>query len=328
MKEKSKTVVKNVEEDIDSLFEEIETSDVQRTKEAMAQGRNPAFLQLKKKQTVRVVMLPYKPNPKNTFVTYEKLGFFNKSENTYVELGLSPRSKGIRRDPVSTLQWETYNAAKKAGDENAQKRSYDLLPKREEMVNVLILEDSDNPDNVGTVKVLKYGAALNSDGQPISVIYSKIRDGVFGAKKEKIGKRAFLTTKFPEVRPLVISVKEKGGFNDYSDTSFDDAEEHNFTTEEIEEFYSQCYDLEQFVPELKSNEELQQLLNDFWFQTDAAKEDEVDDDDVDDDDQPTSIPDKKPSAAEKLKAKMAEKNKQKADEVDSMLDDDDFNLDD
>lgn len=338
MKNNKVNKVQEADDEIDDLFDQIESEEKKKESKALATGKNPAFLTFTKNQTVRGVILPYRPSPTDTFVTYEKVGFFLKAENLYVDLGLSPKSKGVRNDPVAKAQWDMFDAARKVGDETKKKKSYDLLPKREELVNFLVLEDTATPANVGTVMVLKYGAAINKDGEPVSVIYSKIREAIFGDKKEKIGQKAYLTKKFPVIRPLVIKVKEKGGFNDYTDTSFDDAEEHNFTNEEINEFYDQCYDLRTFVPELKPNSELTELLNQYWYQTDIGSQDDVPDDDDIDISEPEETPVAKTapkSAKDKLREKAQAKEKEaaksapKVDEVDDMIGDfdDDFDID-
>jgi len=331
---KTKTKNDNVKEtdELDELFDQIEQGEEEKTKQFSAGSSD--FLKLVKGQTVRGVLLPYKKNPKNTFVTYEKIGFFNRDLNTYVDLGLFPKSKGVRNDPVSKIQWNIFDNARKTGNEEAKKESYKLLPQREELVNFLILEDSANEENVGTVKVLKYSARMNKDQEPISAIHSKIKDGVFGSKKEKIGNKAFLFAKSSIIRPLVIKTKDKGGYNNYDDTSFDDAEEHEYTPEEIAAIHDACFDLEQFVPELKSNEELQSLMDQYWYQTDATKADEEDiEEDIEDDIDTTPVKKTKvalkTTISEKTKVKEETKSKPK-DQIDEMIDsfdDDDLDLD-
>lgn len=315
-------------DELDDLFNQIEQGEEEKNKKA--QYGSSEFLKLVKGQTVRGVLLPYTKNPKNTFVTYEKIGFFNKEVGEYVDLGLFPKSKGVRNDPVSKIQWKTFDEARKNGDEAGKKESYKLLPQREEMVNFLVLEDSANAENVGTVKILKYSARLNKDQEPISAIYSKIKEAVFGSKKDRIGNKAFLY-KNPVIRPLIIKVKDKGGYNNYDDTSFDDSEEHGYTPEEIKAIYESCYDLEQYVPELKTNEELQQLMDKYWYQTDATKvdEDDLDFDDSEQEEEPapkkTKVP-LKTTVSEKKKTTQKETVKDEIDDMIDDFDDDDIDL--
>lgn len=237
-------------------------------------------LTLKKKctYTVRLILV----DPDNTFVTYKEVGFNSRIDNSFVYGGRSPSDAGLKEDAFKNAQWKHYKDAKDAGDEAEQKASYKLIPQRKQLVNAyLVSVDGDDPEakeKIGKVVVLRYPAQIDKTGAPISDIFKRIHSAVFGDMSKKIGSKAFdLSAKG---KSLIVKVTEKGGYNNYSETQFDDMEDIGLSQEQIVDILSSAHDLKEFVPDVKSQEEIENILAKHWYGESASVDDEMDDEPV------------------------------------------------
>lgn len=286
--------------DLDNLLNKLNEEEVAKKNNRENVGkRDENFLSFKAGNAYTVRLLPNVKNPLKTFTDYEEYGFPSVTGQGYIYAGRTARSIG-RKDIIKELQWKTFSEGRDSGDVPKKERSYKLFPQEKEMVNVYVVNDPVDPENNGTVKILRYSAKTNKDGEPTSPLFKKIKKGVF--EKPQIGKKAFDLS--DKGRNLIIDVSENsGGWNDYSESEFDDASDLGLSEAEIAEILEQTFDLEEFIPEVKSDEEITKLLNEHWYGTvvydtetetdtetdtdeipmDFSKDDEVDvDDDVDD----------------------------------------------
>jgi|TARA_R110000787_G_scaffold336_8_gene1264 hypothetical protein len=253
-----------------------------KERESSSSSSDENFLSLKKGNTYLVRLLPNRANPATTFADYEEYGFTSVTGSGYIYAGRTPSSMG-RKDMVKDLQWATYSKGKEANDEALMKRSYTLFPQKKEMVNVYVIDDPTNPDNNGTVKVLRYSSKVNKDGVPTSPLYAKIQDSIFGDEKGDIGKKAFDLT--GNGVNFAIKVEEnQGGWNDYSKSNFKFPNDIGLSEAEISEIYESTLDLETFIPEALSDEKLKALLDQHWYgNASASVNEEVElSDDTDD----------------------------------------------
>lgn len=269
--------------DLDSLMNTVTEKEVQKKeRETSSSTADANFLSLKKGNTYLVRLLPNQANPANTFADYEEYGFTSVTGSGYIYAGRTPQSVG-RKDMVRDLQWATYSKGKEANDEATMKRSYTLFPQKKEMVNVYVIDDPSNPENNGTVKILRYSAKVNKEGVPTSPLYGKIQDSIFGDERDDIGKKAFDLTGAGVT--FAIKVEEnQGGWNDYSKSSFKFPSDLGLSEAEIAEVYESTQDLEEFIPEALTDEALKALLDQHWYgNTTASPADEVElDSDTDD----------------------------------------------
>jgi hypothetical protein len=234
-------------------------------------------LTLKKKCTYTVRLLPNIKDIDNTFVTYKEVGFNSRIDNSFVYGGRSPSDAGLKEDAFKNAQWKHYKDAKDAGDEAEQKVSYKLIPQRKQLVNAYLInvegDDPEAKEKIGKVVVLRYPAQIDKTGAPISDIFKRIHSGVFGDMSKKIGSKAFdLSSKG---KSLLIKVTEKAGYNNYSETQFDDMEDLSLTEEAITGILVNTHDLKEFVPEVKSKEEIEDLLAKHWYGDSASVDDEM-----------------------------------------------------
>lgn len=262
-------------EDIINQVKAVEETKIQ--KEKGGYKGDPRILKFKKNNTYTLRLIPYIKDVNNTFVTYKEVGFKSRVDGSYVYGGRSPQDAGIKDDPFKATQWEHYSKAKEAGDEVEQKASYKLLPQRKQAVNAYLVsvegDDADAKEKIGEVVAVPYPAQVDREGNPISDIYKKIHSAIFGDMSKKIGAKALDLSE--KGRSLIIKVTEKAGFNNYSETAFDDAESLGLNENQIREILNSAHDLTEFIPEVKSKEEIQNLLDKHWHGTSATPDDEM-----------------------------------------------------
>lgn len=268
-------------EDILNQVKSVE--EVKNQKEQGGYKGDPRVLAFKKNCTYVVRLLPNIKDVNNTFVSYKEIGFTSRVDGTYVYGGRSPLDANLKDDPFKATQWEHYSKAKERGDEVEQKASYKLLPQRKQLVNAYLVsvegDDAEAKEKVGTVVAVKYPAQLNKEGLPVSDIFKRIHGAIFGDMSKKIGTKALdLSAKG---KSLIIKVTEKAGFNNYSETMFDDAEDLGLDSKKITEILNNVHDLNEFVPTVKPVEEIKQILDQHWFGVSAASEDEMEEEDDD-----------------------------------------------
>jgi len=263
-------------EDIINQVKAVEETKIQ--KEKGAYKSDPRILKFKKNCTYVVRLLPNIKDVNNTFVTYKEVGFKSVLDGAYIYGGRSPQDAGIKDDLYKSTQWDHYSKAKERGDEVEQKHSYKLLPQRKQLVNAYLVsvegDDSDAKERIGEVIVIPYPAQVDREGNPISDIFKKIHSAIFGDMSKKIGTKSLdLSAKG---RSLIVKVTEKAGYNNYSETSFDDAEDLGLDDKQISEILNKVYDLNEFIPAVKTKEEIKVILDKHWFGTSASVDDELD----------------------------------------------------
>lgn len=267
-------------EDIISQVKQVEDAKIQKEKGGFK--GDPRLITFKKNCTYTFRLIPNIKDVNATFVTWKEVGWKSVIDGTYIYGGRSPQDAGIKEDLYKSTQWESYSKAKERGDEVAQKASYKLLAARKQAVNAyLVAVDGDDPESkekVGTVVALKYSAQVDKAGTPLSDIYKRIYGAIFGDMAKKIGTKALdLSAKG---KSLIIKVTEKAGFNNYSETMFDDSEDLGLNDKKIKELYDSVHDLNEFVPELKTTEEIRKLLDTHWHGVNASHDDELDESDI------------------------------------------------
>lgn len=280
----SKTTSKS--SDLEAMLEAISAKEEKIKKQESNGFQDENILSFKSGNTYLVRLLPNKETPNDTFVYYEETGFQSITGSGYIYAGLSPRSVG-KPDITNDIQWKLYNESKAKGDEAGMRRSYSLFPQRRMLANVYVINDPVNPENNGTVKVLRCSAKLGKDGQPSSPLFSKIQTAILGEDREQIGIKAFLLTDQGVNFRIKVKLNE-GGWNDYGDSMFLFPSDLGLSAEEIEEIQGQIKDLNSFVPEMKTPSELKTLMDEHWHgkvgashqeESELSNEDEPEDED-------------------------------------------------
>ena len=301
-------------EDIINQVKAVEETKIQ--KEKGGYKGDPRILKFKKNCTYVLRLIPYIKDVNNTFVTYKEVGFKSPVDGTYVYGGRSPQDAGIKEDLFKKTQWDHYSKAKERGDEVEQKASYKLLPQRKQAVNAyLVSVDGDDPDakeKIGDVVAIPYPAQVDREGVPISDIYKKIHSAIFGDMSKKIGAKALDLSE--KGRSLIVKVTEKAGYNNYSETTFDDAEDLGLSESQIREILNSAHDLSEFIPEVKPQDEIQKILDKHWFGTSASPDDELEEEE----EEVTVSPKKKIDLTTKPEDDEIPMGKSKSDDLDDL----------
>jgi len=253
--------------------------------ETKSSGNN-AFkdiLKMEKGKTYEVRLIPNLSSPKDTFFHHFTHGWESFATGQYIS-ALSPQTFGDR-DPIGEYRykiWRDKNAAQSVKD-----KAEAIYRKEQWMINVYVVKDPTNPDNEGTVKILRYGKQLDQ-------IISEAIDGV---DSDQFGMRVFDFTK--EGCNLRINVTDQGGYPSYTTSKFLMPSKIDTTLDDVSE---QIFDLKEVYP-VKSYEELQEMLDEHFFcssdaSTAAAPEDEDEDEDMPEDFKATTPPKSKESSDE------------------------------
>ena len=167
---------------------------------------------------------------------------------------------GAQKDPMSELNTRLWNS----GDEKLKDVARSQKRKPQNIVNIQVIEDPENPDNEG--KVFLYRAN--------QVVFNKIEEA--RKSEDEYGEAKDPIEAFDIVAgaPFKIKIKEKAGWQNYDDSEFGKVAPLADTEAEMEEIFMSQHDLGEFLdPETyKSYDELLDHLNnvlaDEWWAED------------------------------------------------------------
>jgi hypothetical protein len=171
-------------------------------------------------------------------------GFQGPTGKWYIENSLTTLNKP---DPVSELNSELWNSGVEANKEIARKQKRRL----NYYANILVVEDSANPDAVGKVFLYKFGKK----------IFDKIKD--------------VMQPEFPDVTPIPnpfdfwdganfkLKIRQVEGYRNYDKSEFASPSAVSDNDEQLEAIWNQQYDLGTLVApdQFKSYEELKNKLD-------------------------------------------------------------------
>ena len=222
--------------------------------------------------TYVVRLLPNIKNPENTFLHYYHHGWNSTSTGKYFSI-VSPSTWGDRC-PVSELYFKTLRD--ESLSETEKNRAKESLKRKENwMVNVYVVNDPKNPENNGTIKVLRYGRQLN---KIIEAAINGDDSSEFGAKIFDLGPDGC------NLRIKAELVSDKPGapkYPTYTASKFlSPSAIENLDEDKIPEIYNSIFDLQAFV-EHKTAEEIKGLIDTHYYNkeqgqaTETAKPDPV-----------------------------------------------------
>ena len=189
--------------DIKSMFESIKESLAVQNQDAVS-FRNYLKMEVGKTYLVRVV--PNIEDPKATFFHYKHHGFTSLSTGQYVD-ATCPREFGDRCS-VCEERFKLY----KTKTEDDRQLAYNIRPHEKHLVNVYVVSDPTNPDNEGSVKILRFGKR----------IYDKILAATEGDDADEFGHRVYdLTENGCNFKIKVESTSEGNRkFTNYNNSRF------------------------------------------------------------------------------------------------------------
>lgn len=235
--------------------------------------------------TYTLRLIPNLENPEKTFY-HHYVNMWNSSQTGKFMSSLSLRTFG-EKDPIDQLRWKEF---KKWKDENPNEdnRNYKggIQQKEQWFFNVYVIDDPANPENNGTVKILRMGPQMKE-------IFDQATEGV---RSDELGWDIFDLEKGHDFK---IVAEKQGDYTTYKNSFFTTKSKTELSEDQIEGIYENIHDLEQ-VYTVKSEEELKQLLEAHYFDSSveddedlkptAKKKEEVVEDSSNDDEAPFKAP--------------------------------------
>lgn len=227
--------------------------------------------------TYTLRLIPNVEEPEKTFFHHWVHGWNSKATGSFMSyIGLQTMGE---RDPIAELRWKLWKSWKESnpGLENKEYKA-EISQKEQWFVNVHIVDDPANPDNNGTVKILRMGPQLKEI----------IDDATEGERSDELGWDIFDLTKPHDFK---IVAEKQGEYTTFKKSFFTTKSKRTFDEEEIEKIYSEIHSLDTIYP-VKTYDELQEILNEHFFVGEEKEErkplkqvkkeaaDEDDDDDI------------------------------------------------
>lgn len=236
-----------------NMFESIKSA-LESAKTKQSGSMYKEILKLDAPATYVVRLLPNVKNPKETFLHYYHHGWNSIATGKYVNVA-SPSTWG-ERCPVSELYFKIL----RDGSEDEKARAKANISRKENwMVNVYVVSDPKNPENNGTIKVLRYGRQLN---KIIEAAISGDDAGEFGAKVFDLSPNGC------NLRIKAELVSDKPGapkYPTYTASKFlSPSEIEGLDEEKIAGIYEGIHDLNSFV-EHKSAAEINEFIQTHFY---------------------------------------------------------------
>ena len=205
------------------------------------------ILKFEKDKTYTIRLIPNINNPEKTFFHYYTYDWTSYGNGQYTT-ALSPATFGQKCVITDTK----YRLLRNGSDEEKQKA--DLLRRNERwLVNVYVVDDPTNPDNNGSVKIMRYGKQL----------HKIISDAIDGEGSEDYGPRIFDLSE--NGVNLKVKCEQQGDYITYVSSKFSLPRKiEGLDDSKAEKLYSSIFDLESIIP-TKSNEELVTVLDEHFF---------------------------------------------------------------
>jgi len=200
---------------------------------------------------VYTLKLLYNPECENNQIKhYMEHGWESTSTGSYLST-VSLQTFG-ERDPISEAFWRGI----KSDDEDIKERYKKLSRRDKNMINVLVVNDPNNQENNGKIKVLKYSKQIKD------VIDAAIMEG--GDDYDEFGpERVF---GYDSGVFLQIKAVKKGPFTSFDKSKFiTKSKDFDLDEDEFYALYENLFNLEEEVPEVKSFDELEEILYEHWF---------------------------------------------------------------
>ena len=234
-----------------NMFQSIKAA-LTKSEEKNTGGLYNEILKTPAGHTYTVRLLPFAKDPSKTFFHYFIHGWTSFSTGQYVQT-VSPQTFN-ERDPISEERFKVL----RTGTEEEKEKMQAVRRAEKWLVNVYVVEDPSNPENNGTVKMLRYGKQL----QKI------IMEAIEGEDSEEFGARIFDLG--PDGVNLKVKVEQQGDYPTYVSSRFTSTGKLNLTQDQQEKIYNSVYNLEE-VFTVKTYDELKQMIDEHIYVTSAPE---------------------------------------------------------
>lgn len=237
--------------DITSMFESIKESLEFDRPSGDTSFRNILKMEVGNNYLVRFI--PNIKEPKKTFVNYRHHGFKSYATGQYVDV-ICPRMFG-ERCPICEARHKLYNT----GKESDKTIAYNIRPQDKHLANVYVVDDPTNADNVGEIKILRFGKR----------IYDKVMAAIKGDDADEFGVRVYDLTEngcnFKIKVESTSSDDKKRMFTNYNNSRFTTPSAiDGMTAERIKEVYDGIFELDDMIS-VKSYDDLVEFINEHIF---------------------------------------------------------------
>lgn len=227
-----------------SMFEKIKDALNKTTESSSGAFSNVMKFPAGKTYTLRIV--PNINDPEKTFFHHYTHGWKSKTTGSYIST-LSLQTFG-ERDPITETFWSLI----KSDDKNEKELGKIIRRKENWFANVYVIDDPSNPDNNGTVKVLRIGPQIKKI----------IDDALTGDGAEEFGIRIFDLGE--DGANLKIKAEQSGDFVTFASSGFYNKPQIHLSDEQIDSIYASAVDLESIYPK-KTFDELQEILDAHFY---------------------------------------------------------------
>lgn len=228
-----------------SMFQSIKAALSKSDSEGSGSATYNEIIKTTPGNTYTVRLLPFSPDPKNTFFHYFIHGWTSFATGQYVQT-LSPMTFG-ERDPIAEERFRIL----RTGTEDEKEKAKAIRRSEKYLVNVYVIDDSGNPENNGKVKILRYGKQL----------HKIIMEAIEGEDAEEFGPRIFdLGTNGVNFK---IKCENQGEYPTYVSSRFTSSGKLNLNEDEQRKIYNGVFDLTK-VFTVKSQDELKQMLDEHY----------------------------------------------------------------
>ncbi len=231
-----------------AMFESIKTA--LNKSESSSDGQFKDIMKFPAGHTYTLRLLPNIEDPTKSTYAHWVHGWESKATGKYTSaLGLQTFGE---RDPISELRWKQWKEWKDANP-NTPNKEYkaDISQKEQWLVNVYVIDDPANPDNNGTVKILRMGPQLKAI----------IDEATEGDRAEELGWEIFNPTAGHDFK---IKAEQQGEYTTFKSSFFTVKSKTDISEDEAEELCGKCHDLEQ-VYSVKTYDELVDMLNEHYY---------------------------------------------------------------
>ena len=205
------------------------------------------IMKFEKDKTYTVRLIPNINAPEKTFFHYYTYDWSSFGTGQYTSV-LSPTTFG-QRCPITETK---FRILRSGTDE--EKAKANLLRRNERwLINAYVVDDPTNPENNGTLKIIRYGKQL----------HKIISDAIDGEGSEDFGPRIFDLSE--NGVNFKIKCEQQGDYISYVSSKFTMPRKIDGLTEsKAEDIYKSAFDLSSIVS-TKSQDELLEVLDDHFF---------------------------------------------------------------
>jgi len=205
------------------------------------------IMKFEKDKTYAVRLVPNISQPEKTFFHYYTYDWSSFSTGQYTSI-VSPTTFG-QKCPMTDTK---YRLLRNGNEE--EKAKANLLRRNERwLVNAYVVDDPTNPENNGTMKIIRYGKQL----------HKIISDAIDGEGSEDFGPRIFDLSE--NGVNFKIKCEQQGDYITYVSSKFSLPRKiEGLAEDKMEDVYNSVLDLTSVIP-TKSQDEIVQSLDEHFF---------------------------------------------------------------